>query len=83
MFSQLMEALEFYSTYEITLTGSDLSEQDRSVDHYNRATALQQIVFSLFTDKEWSKKFATSPVYKIETREALKALLDPLRYRIC
>lgn len=79
VFSQLIEALEFYSGYEIALTGSDLSQRERSIDHYNKASSLQRIVYSLFTDKEWSRKFATAPVYKIETREALQEFLGPLR----
>jgi intron-binding protein aquarius len=79
VFAQLVEALEFYSSYEITLTGSDLSEQERTTDHYNRATALQRTIYSLFSDQELMKKFATAPIFKIDTRVALKEFFESLR----
>lgn len=79
VFSQLVEALEFYSSYEITLTGNDMSEQERSTDHYNRMTALQRIIYSSFPDQEWSKKFATSAVFKLDSREALQTFFTGMK----
>ena len=80
VFSQLVEALEFYSSYEITLTGNDMTEQERSTDHYNRMTTLQRIIYSSFPDQEWSKKFATSAVFKLDSREALQTFFNGLKY---
>ena len=76
VFTQLVETLRIYSSFEVNdLTGEPLSQKEMVATHYDHMNRLQKCAFSKFPSL---RQFALATVARVDTRQALEKHLGKL-----